>query len=97
MKKEDFLHKNKEITNQLIELLNEWDFLEVMSEYEKPYDEYWDLIDPLLSELEKDISEKELEEFLKKFISDTYGVTPSKTDWFSKKVMSWWGKGTAQD
>jgi hypothetical protein len=90
MNKKDFLHKDAHITDQLIELLNEWDFLEVMNEYEKTYDEYYDLVDPILFELEKGINSKELEEYLTKFISEIYGTIPSKVSIFTDKVVNWW-------
>jgi hypothetical protein len=84
------IHENKKQVTQLIKLLNEWDFLNVMGEYEKTYDEYYDLVDPILQKLKKGINKKDLEHFLTDYIKDTYGVTPSRVGIFTKKVVSWW-------
>lgn len=82
-----FFYEKKE----LIDLLNQWDPIGIMS-LEAPKDEYDCFVNPILSILHKGKGKSELTNFLKKHLEDHMGLDSkdSKPDEFAEKIMSWW-------
>jgi hypothetical protein len=82
--------KYKQDYPDLNDILNEWDFLDVVDEDNQ--DEYKDLIDPILSELEKRITQKELSEFIVNYIAESYSAIPQYSFETAEKILKWWNK-----
>lgn len=89
MKNKKILTKNyKKEYQELNKILNEWDFIGVVDEDNQ--DEYSDLINPILNNLEKDIKQKGLAEFIVNFVAQRYGMSPTGTFEVSEKILTWW-------
>ncbi len=88
MNKQTLILNHKILSHELNQLLNEWDFIGVVEKDNQ--NEYLDLIAPIISKLQEDISNEELQLYLRVYITDTYGYTPRNTDSFASKLLNWW-------
>lgn len=75
---------------ELIDLLNEWDPLNVSSETVK--DEYDCFLGPILNTLQKNPSKEELVDVINKHLEEHVGVEAKNydTEKFANKVLTWW-------
>ena len=77
---------------ELIHLLNTWDFLGVLPFKGGPKDEYDCLIAPIFSLMRKGADSDKLTSFLTKELNDHFGIDsgPHELDQIVKKITQWW-------
>ncbi|HUQ85079.1 MAG TPA: hypothetical protein VM077_02040 [Candidatus Limnocylindrales bacterium] len=89
MNKKIQLSKYKEYHIAVRDILNEYDFLQVVPEGVK--NEYEDLINPILKALFQNPSKKDLSELIGKLIADGYGLHSTKPDLdVAEEILGWW-------
>lgn len=82
--------KSKNKYRELIDLLNEWDPLDVSNTGIK--DEYECFIEPMLNSLQKNPNKYELVDIINKHLEDHVGLEAKHydTEEFADQVLNWW-------
>ncbi|MEV4947344.1 hypothetical protein [Streptomyces sp. NPDC053755] len=82
--------------NGLRHLLNEWDPIGVADVVR---DEYDCMLDPLLRRLRSGAGRRELAEFLRRELTDHFGLTvpPSQPEAMAARLTSWWAAAGRAD
>ena len=82
----------KSLQRELLDMLNNWDFLEVVKEGKQ--DEYDYLADRLISQLFRESSADAISAVLKKEIKDHFGLNPKDYEIapFAGKVINWFNQ-----
>jgi hypothetical protein len=85
-------------SDELRELLNEWDPIGVMGEPNWPRTEYDSLIEPLRERLDAGTSEGELEIYLEEYVRDHIGVEPDvdRESRLATRLVRWYAPGGGQ-
>lgn len=98
--KYQFSYKNRKYKNlikhikteELVNLLNEWDPIGVEPKHGGPKDEYNCLLNPILDLLSEGTNDREFSNFLLQELKDHFGIHSQSKNRaiFAKKVLNWW-------